>query len=64
LALVRVVPEAALGALLLFSGIDLAQAAKPQRFERNELFVVLLMAAISIALNPAAAFLIGLPLAV
>jgi predicted benzoate:H+ symporter BenE len=64
LALVRVVPEAALGALLLFSGIDLAQAAKPQRFERNELFVVLLMAAISIALNPAAAFVIGLPLAV
>jgi len=64
LAVVRVVPEAALGALLLFSGIDLAQSAKPQRFTPAELFVVLLMAALSIALNPAAAFAVGLPLAV
>lgn len=32
----RVVPEAALRALLLFSGIDLAQSAKPQRFTPAE----------------------------
>jgi len=64
LDLVRVVPEAVLGGLLLFSGIDLARAAKPQRFDPPGLFVVLLMAASSIAINPAVAFAIGLPLAV
>jgi hypothetical protein len=51
------------GGRLLFSGLDLAQSAKPQRFRDTELFIVLLMAAIGVALNPAFAFAVGLPLA-
>jgi MFS superfamily sulfate permease-like transporter len=62
-ALLQVVPDAVLGALLLFSGVDLAQSSKPQRFREVDLFIVLLMAAIGVALNPAIAFAIGLPLA-
>lgn len=62
-SLLRVIPEAVLGALLLFSGIDLALASKPQSYQDSELFLVLLMAAIGVALNPAVAFAIGSPLA-
>jgi MFS superfamily sulfate permease-like transporter len=54
-ALLRTIPEAVLGALLLFSGIDLALASKPQSYQDAELFLVLLMAAIGVALNPAVA---------
>jgi SulP family sulfate permease len=61
--LLRMIPEAVLGALLLFSGIDLALSAKPARFKDADLFLVLLMAAIGVAINPAAAFVVGLPLA-
>lgn len=62
-ALLRTIPDAVLGALLLFSGIDLALASKPQGYKDAELYLVLLMAAIGVALNPAVAFGIGLPLA-
>ncbi len=62
-ALLRAVPDAVLGALLLFSGIDLAQSSKPHQFRETELFLVLLLAAIGVTLNPAVAFAIGLPLA-
>ncbi len=61
--LLQLVPDAVLGALLLFSGIDLAQSSKPQRYRDEELFIVLTLAAIGVALNPAIAFAIGLPLA-
>ena len=47
----------------LFSGIELAFSSIPQSFEHEELFLVLLMAAIGVAVNPAAAFAVGLPLA-
>ena len=52
-----------LGALLLFSGVELALSAKLREYEGGDLFFVLLMAAIGVALNPAAAFAVGLPLA-
>jgi SulP family sulfate permease len=62
-ALLKTIPDAVLGALLLFSGIELALSSKPQSYQDADLFLVLLMAAIGIALNPAAAFAAGLPLA-
>lgn len=61
--LLRTIPQAVLGSLLLFSGIDLALSCRPTRFEPPDLFVVLLMAALTVATNPAVAFAIGLPLA-
>ena len=62
--LLRTVPDAVLGVLLAFSGVDLAVASRPARFkEESDLFLVLLMAAVSVAVNPAAAFVVGVPLA-
>ena len=49
--------------LLLFSGIDLALSSKPGSYEGTNLFLVLLMGAVGVAVNPALAFAIGLPLA-
>ena len=60
--LLRTIPEAVLGGLLLFSGIDLAQSSKPGSYKDADLFLVLLMAATGVAVNPAAAFAVGLPL--
>jgi hypothetical protein len=51
------------GGLLLFSGLELALSSKPQEYRDADLFLVMLMAAIGIALNPVAAFAVGLPLA-
>ena len=62
-ALLRTIPDAVLGALLLFSGIELALSSKLHEHQGGDLFLVLLMAAIGVALNPAAAFAVGLPLA-
>jgi sulfate permease, SulP family len=62
-ALLRTIPDSVLGALLLFSGIELALSAKLPEYQGGDLFLVLLMAAIGVALNPAAAFAVGLPLA-
>ncbi len=59
----RTIPDAVLGGLLVFSGIDLAISSKPARYEGCELFLVMLMAAIGVAVNPAVAFAVGLPLA-
>lgn len=61
--LLRTVPDAVLGALLVFSGVDLAVSSRPGRFKDENLFLVLLMAAIAVAINPAAAFVVGVPLA-
>lgn len=62
-ALLKTIPDSVLGALLLFSGIDLALSSKLQTYKDTDLFLVLLMAAIGAALNPAVAFAVGLPLA-
>ena len=57
----RAIPDAVLGGLLLFSGIELALSSKLHEHRGGDLFLVLLMAAIGVALNPAAAFAVGLP---
>jgi predicted benzoate:H+ symporter BenE len=62
-AMLRTIPDAVLGALLLFSGIELALSSKLHEHQGGDLFLVLLMAAIGVALNPAAAFAVGLPIA-
>jgi MFS superfamily sulfate permease-like transporter len=62
-ALLRTIPDAVLGSLLVFAGIELALSSKPRDYHDAELFLVLLMAAIGVALNPAAAFVVGLPIA-
>lgn len=61
--LLLLIPSAVLGCLLLFSGIELALSSKPQSYTNADLFVVLGIAAISVATNPAVAFVIGLPIA-
>ena len=61
--LLRTIPDAVLGALLLFSGIDLALSSKPGEHKGADLFLVLLMAALGVAVNPAVAFAVGVPLA-
>jgi SulP family sulfate permease len=62
-ALLRTIPDSVLGGLLLFSGIELALSSRLHQYQRGDLFLVLLMAAIGVALNPAAAFAVGLPIA-
>jgi SulP family sulfate permease len=62
-ALLKTIPDAVLGGLLLFSGLELALSSKPQEYRDGDLLLVLLMAAVGVALNPAAAFAVGLPLA-
>jgi len=52
-----------LGSLLFFSGVELALSARPQGYAGADLFVVLVVAAVSVASNPAVAFVAGLPLA-
>ena len=62
-ALLKTIPDAVLGGLLLFSGIELALSSKLHEHQGGDLFLILLMAAIGVALNPAAAFAVGLPIA-
>jgi hypothetical protein len=47
----------------MFSGLELALSSKPQDYRNGDLFLVLLMAAVGVALNRVAAFAVGLPLA-
>lgn len=62
-ALLKLIPDAVLGGLLLYSGVELARSSKPQDYHEVDLFVVLLMTVICLAFNPAVAFAIGVPLA-
>lgn len=62
-ALLKTIPDAVVGGLLLFSGLELALSSEPQEYRDADLFLVLLMAAIGVAINPVAAFVVGLPLA-
>ncbi|MDD3852185.1 MAG: putative sulfate/molybdate transporter [Syntrophomonadaceae bacterium] len=57
--LLRLIPEAILGALLFYSGIDLAMATRNMD-EHQGLFLVLIVAALTIGLNPAVAFIAGI----
>lgn len=56
------IPEAALGCLLFYSGVDLASAAKGVE-KRSEFFVIITVAALVLATNPAIAFIAGFILA-
>jgi len=58
LKLLRVIPEGALGALLFFGGLDLANAIRVDG--REGLFTTLIVAVISLQLSPAIGFLAGL----
>ncbi len=60
--LLSLIPEAALGCLLFFSGVDLASAAKGID-NRSQFFLVLTVAALTLAINPAVAFIAGFILA-
>lgn len=59
IALLRLVPEAALGALLVVSGLDLAKSAQPQTYRGKELGLVVAVAACAAFVNPALAFVLG-----
>jgi len=61
--LLRTIPEAVLGGLLLFSGIELALSSNPGNYHDEELYLVLLMATIGVAVNPAVAVVVGTPIA-
>jgi MFS superfamily sulfate permease-like transporter len=61
--LLALIPTAVLGGLLFFSGLELAISASLPRYNEGELFVILVIAAVSVASNPAVAFALGLPLA-
>jgi SulP family sulfate permease len=56
------IPEAALGCLLFYSGVDLASAAKHTEV-KQEFYVILAVAVFSLAINPAVAFIAGFILA-
>lgn len=57
--LLRLIPESVLGALLFYSGLDLAMAIRPGT-QRQDHFIILLTAAFTIGINPAIAFVAGL----
>jgi predicted benzoate:H+ symporter BenE len=61
--LLKEIPTGVLGCLLIFSGIELALAAKMQDYKGPELFLVVLVAAIGVATNAAVAFAVGVPVA-
>lgn len=62
MAVMRLVPEAVVGALLVFSGLELALVARAERYRGAEAFVVLLVALLGLAVNAALGFLVGLVL--
>lgn len=55
----KLIPECVLGTLLFYSGVDLAMAAKVSS-NRQEHFILLTVVILSLAFNPAVAFLVGL----
>ncbi len=61
--LLALIPAAVVGSLLFFSGLELALSSRLHNYAGTELFAVLLVGAISVASNPAVAFVLGLPLA-
>jgi len=60
--LFQLVPEAVLGALLVYGGLDLARGMDYSK-QKGDLFVVLSVALLSIWVNPSWGFILGLPLA-
>lgn len=56
------IPDAALGCLLFYSGLDLALAARGGTRCREDFFLILAVAALALAINPAVAFIAGIAL--
>jgi len=57
LEMLKILPAAVLGCLLFYSGVELAGTFKDAK--KDEMKVVLLVAAMSIAINPALGFILG-----
>lgn len=62
LKLLQIIPPAVLGGLLFYSGIDLIRPVKVKG--HNETFCFIMVLVLSVAVNPAIAFIAGIPLAV
>ncbi|MFZ3172851.1 MAG: putative sulfate/molybdate transporter [Carboxydocellales bacterium] len=61
LKIFRLIPEPALGALLVYGGLDLARSMEyPKRTQ--EMFVILVVSIISVWTNPSWGYLLGLPI--
>lgn len=59
LVVLRLIPEAVLGCLLFYSGIDLAMSTRNFAV-KNDRFMLLIVAVLTIAVNPAVAFISGI----
>ena len=60
LLLMQIIPQAVLGGMLFYSGLDLIKPIKAE--DNNEIFVFTLVLILSVAVNPGIAFLVGVPL--
>ncbi|PKM76807.1 MAG: sulfate permease [Firmicutes bacterium HGW-Firmicutes-15] len=60
LQLLQVIPQAVLGGMLFYSGLDLVKPIKGK--DANELFVFTVVLILSVGVNPAVGFLTGVPL--
>jgi MFS superfamily sulfate permease-like transporter len=58
--LIRLIPDAVLGGLLFFSGLDLIRLGQIQ--DKKDVFTFTVVIILSVAINPAIGFIIGLPL--
>lgn len=61
LKLMQIIPQAVLGGMLFYSGIDLVRPIQVKN--KNEIFIFAVVVSLSVALNPAVGFFVGLPLA-
>ncbi len=61
LALMEIIPKAVLGSLLFYSGIDLVTGVKNIK-GNNNFYSFIIVVIVSVAVNPAVAFIIGIPL--
>lgn len=60
LQLMKIIPQAVLGGMLFYSGVDLIRPIKVK--DNNEIFVFAVVIILSVALNPGIGFLAGVPL--
>ncbi|MDD4802229.1 MAG: putative sulfate/molybdate transporter [Syntrophomonas sp.] len=60
LKLLQIIPQAVLGGMLFYSGLDLVKPIKSNN--THELFIFAVVLILSVAINPAVGFLIGVPL--
>jgi MFS superfamily sulfate permease-like transporter len=60
LKLLQIIPQAVLGGMLFYSGIDLIRPVKIKG--NNEIFSFIIVVVLSVAINPAIGFIAGVPL--